>query len=355
MEFIYTTWTIDDLASYYYADKLDLSPLYQRNEVWSKKAKRELIDTITSHRPVPNFFVYKNGNDSYEMVDGQQRSRSILSFLKGGSKPLTNSKNETIDDHPNFKKYPLNITLITEIGEKEHIEEFYALVNRTGLRLNNPELFKAQFYDTNFLALIEEITDDDDFKKLGIFRSVNRMNDSDLVSELLTLLKFGITDKKEKVERLFTGDVSKEEASDLKEHFFKIISVLNLWNRVYPLNKTRYKQKNDLYTLFSLINEFSGRDKILLNIYKWLHFIEDEISPSQTECEPFKNYAIHCVTQSNSKNAREQRLKLIKEIVFPEENLASTKEIMKFYELEDSDHIKIDGVTMYNPALFLGE
>ncbi|NTV46448.1 MAG: DUF262 domain-containing protein, partial [Chlorobiales bacterium] len=165
MEFEYEEWTIERLSDLYNEDKLNLSPPYQRNEVWTKSAQRLLIDTITNHQPIPSFFIHKKDNNCFEMVDGQQRSRSMLLFLKKSDKPFTNSGGKTIADHPEFIKYPLSITLITKVSENENIESFYALVNKTGLRLNNPELFKAQYYDTKFLELIYEIVDDDEFIK----------------------------------------------------------------------------------------------------------------------------------------------------------------------------------------------
>lgn len=134
--------------------------------------------------------------------------------------------------------------------------------------------------------------------------------------------------------------------------FFKIVAVLNKWTAIKPIAKTRYKQKNDLYTLFSLIKEYEGNDSILINIYKWLLTIEEDIYPSQAECAPFKNYAYHCVTQSNSRNARTERLKIIKEIIFPELNQDTTREILEFYNLEEDEFIVVDGVTMYDNEIF---
>lgn len=351
MKFKYVVWKINKLFKHYNNDELNLSPPYQRNEVWTKKAQRELIDTIVRNQPIPSFFVYQRDTKKYEMVDGQQRSRSILAFLNNIDKSFTTSSGKSLADYPEFINYPLNITLITEVNVDENIEEFYALVNRTGLRLNKPELFKAQYYDTNFLALVTEIINDEEFKKLALFRSVSRMNDYDLVTELLALLKFGIYDKKEKVEDMYESDISKKERESLKEKFLKIIAVMNSWSNIMPVNKTRYKQKNDLYTLFSLIHENINKDKILINMYKWLLAIENDIYPSQDKCEPFKNYALHCVTQSNSKAARTERLKILKEVIFPDLNTVTTDNIKRFYDFEDDDFVKIDGLTMYNPDL----
>lgn len=348
MEYKPEEWPISKLSQEYENKNLDLSPPYQRNSIWSLKAQRELIDTITKGQPIPNFFVYKNKNGKYEMVDGQQRSRSILSFLKGD---ITNSDKKTIDDFSNFNNYQLNITLITGLGGLDHIEEFYALVNRTGMRLNKPELYTAQYSDTIFLKLVQKLSDNENFCALELFRSTNRMNDQDLVSELLTLLYVGISEKKDKVEALYKSDISEQEAGNLEGKFLNVISVLNDWNEIYPINKTRYKQKNDLYTLFSLIPEYETSAKILNTIYKWLLVFDDEISPSNEKCAPFREYAEYCVTQSNSKNAREKRLEIMEGILFPKKGNKRMQSIMDYYELKNMNIINIDGQRMFDPSL----
>lgn len=69
------TWPVSELISLYDSDRLNLSPPYQRNPVWTAKAQQKLLESILSGKPIPNFFLMKTGEDSYEMIDGQQRAR----------------------------------------------------------------------------------------------------------------------------------------------------------------------------------------------------------------------------------------------------------------------------------------
>ena len=346
MQYKHKEWSIKKLFTEYEQKNLDLSPPYQRNSIWSLKAQRELIDTITQKQPIPNFFIFQDENGKYEMVDGQQRSRSIFSFLKGNIK---NSKKQTIDDCSDFENYLLNITLITGLGELDRIEEFYALVNRTGLRLNKPELYTAQYYDKLFLKLVQRLSDHESFCKLNLFTSTSRMNDQDLVSELLALLHCGISDKKDKVKLLFEEDISEADAQKLEKGFLEIVSVLNDWDEIYPIKKTRYKQRNDLYTLFSIIQKYNNPN-VLEAIYDWLLVFDDEIKPS-TECTAFKDYTDHCISQSNSKKARETRLKIMEEILFPKLHSEITKSIMSFYDLDNTNIIDIGDQKMFDTSL----
>ena len=50
-------WTLGHLIELYEADKLNLSPHYQRNSIWSLSAQRSLISTVLTGNAMPNFFV----------------------------------------------------------------------------------------------------------------------------------------------------------------------------------------------------------------------------------------------------------------------------------------------------------
>ena len=83
MNFFTEEWTIKDLLLLYENNKLNLNPPYQRNDIWQNPSKRKLIDSIKRNYPLPVFFLHDKGNDSYDIVDGQQRTRAIYGFNIG--------------------------------------------------------------------------------------------------------------------------------------------------------------------------------------------------------------------------------------------------------------------------------
>ena len=309
MKWVHKTWEIKRLLTLYDSGKINLSPEYQRNPIWTSKSQRLLIDTILSPQPMPNFFLLQRSADEYEMVDGQQRTRSIIDFRNGY---ITSSSGVKYDKLvvSTFMNYKLNITLIASLDDDESIEEFYALVNMSGLRLNVPELRKARYYDTTFLSLCSEMAALDKFVSLDLFGSatVLRMNDVELVSELLTLLSQGYSEKKEVVDRIFKADVTREQADELRNNFKAVVDVLTDFDSISPLKKTRFKQRADLYTLFDFI--WSNRkitSKGFESCYKIMLAIAPHIRPTQEHCDPLRDYARNCVSQSNSKTARMER------------------------------------------------
>ena len=358
MKYQIEKWPIRKLIEIYDNDLLLLNPPYQRNPIWSLNAQKMLIDTIKKSKPMPNFFLLKRDNDNYEMVDGQQRARTILGYWQGdfddengivfSKKFLADPKNKTNVEQ--FLNYSLSISIITELGEAEPIETFYSLVNSSGLRLNRPELRKAEFYNTNFLRLITYLADYPVFRDLRLFTTVStdRMNNVDFVSELVAFIKFGFSDKKEKVDEIFEKDISNPEYQALKKGFIKIINHFSRFNILFPLNRTRFRQKNDFYSLFAFISlhpdlESTSLDYFYILLLKLAPFIR----PSQEECDPLMNYALNCVTQSNSKSARENRHAFLVNLLLnkKEEPNGIQQAILRFFKMQATDIISIQKFT----------
>src|ERR1700686_1537429 len=82
-------YSIRDFEELHERDELVLQPKFQRRDVWSEKAKSYLMDTIIRGKPIPKIFIRQKINVTTktsvrEVVDGQQRLRSILSYIKDG-------------------------------------------------------------------------------------------------------------------------------------------------------------------------------------------------------------------------------------------------------------------------------
>ncbi|MBS3115477.1 DUF262 domain-containing protein, partial [Candidatus Woesearchaeota archaeon] len=83
------TYNIEDFREWSERGQLILNPKFQRRQVWTPSAKSFLIDTILRGDPIPKIFIRQNIDPSTkksirEVVDGQQRLRTILDFIKDG-------------------------------------------------------------------------------------------------------------------------------------------------------------------------------------------------------------------------------------------------------------------------------
>lgn len=345
MKFEVTKWKIKDLLDSYKANSLNLSPQYQRNFIWSVKDQQYLIDSIKKNNPIPNFFILEKGSNDLEMVDGQQRSRTILGFLDGQFKDFE-GKIYKENYLPDFLNYTFPVTIISDT-EGESIENFYALVNKTGVHLNKPEVRKADYYNTNLLKLINEISESKNLKTLKLFSdtSLKRMNDTDFISELIILILKGHVDKKNHIDDYFKSDISIKKSDEIKVTFSVILNKILQLNKVYEISKTRYKQRNDFYTLFDfLLKNEDLNTESLIYFYKLLVVIAPDIKPSQEECKPLLEYARNCVTQSNSKYAREKRLDFFNNLFLNDSTTPNETQsaIIDFYKFEDPKLVHVE-------------
>lgn len=309
MKFEYTTWTIGQLIDLITTNKINLKPSYQRNFIWGKKDQTSLIESINNGYPLPTFFIYQK-EKGFEMVDGQQRSITIFQFFnKEIQDKNRNFYSQSLS--PSFVDYPLNITLIKHLSEHDSLENFYTLVNKAGYHLTPNELNKAQFHDTNFLELVEKIVDSQELRELDIFsiKSKRRMGDRALIEEVVATIHAGVFDKRKAVDNIFKQDFSKETCEELYTLIIRIFNKLIELNNIRPIKETRYHQRNDFLTLIHFI--FQNIDtsfETLAYQYNILLLIEDHIKPSQENCKYFKEYALNCVSQTNSRIARTARL-----------------------------------------------
>ena len=58
-------------------------PTFQRNYVWDIKRASKLIESLIIGLPIPQIFLFGEGNNKYLVIDGQQRLLSIYYFIKG--------------------------------------------------------------------------------------------------------------------------------------------------------------------------------------------------------------------------------------------------------------------------------
>jgi hypothetical protein len=338
MHYEYSTLTIKKLIELALSEKINLSPAYQRGFIWSLSDQKALVRTISKGFPLPNLFIRVLENGQMEMVDGQQRSRTILKYHRSEIK-ITSADNIEIPDNDRFLNYTLPVVYIHDTNDNE-IREIYYIINKKGLNLNDPERQKAYYSETLFLKLAEELSNNQLLINLDLFtdKSISRLNDRDFVQELIGYLYMynrdkknnenvrfeGIRDKKTYIEKeMFPNDISKDEYNLLKTSFENIISKFTIWDNINPLNKTRYKQKSDFYTLFCFLNKhetlttdvLTQQYNILLELCKKDKNENQYIRPTNDECQALKDYATNCVSQSNSKNAREERLSFWEDVL----------------------------------------
>lgn len=370
LKFRFISWTIRELIEHYKSNSLDLQPHYQRNAIWTAPAQRGLIKTIKSGYPLPNIFLRELTNQRFEIVDGQQRCRTILSYNSGdladadkvimnitGSAKGTLASDEWRQD---FLAYPFSVAILDRAVSTDEVQDYYVILNSTGSKLNTAELRKAAYHSTNILGLANRIADSDLFTSLNLFsdRSKDRMNDIDFISELLTFVKYGHTDKKLKVREIYEEDIESSESEKLFNVTRDVLRKINDLNEKIEISHTRFKQKNDFYTLFAFLERHPEIPAdALMFLYETIIALSPQISPSQEMCDPLREYALNCVSQSNSKSAREKRESFFNELFQNNSNTATPTQsaIAEFFGIEPKNAtVRKWGLQLLNNDLLQG-
>lgn len=346
MRYSIEKWTIKKLFETHKKGNLNLNPPYQRNDIWLEKGQKDLISSIKNGMPIPNFFFHKRSLLKYDIADGQQRTRAILAYI---SKEITDANEVFFDKESEFLNYLIPIVVINIDISEEEIRAFYVKVNNSGLRVNSPELIKSIHFNSKILELAEELTDLDSFKQLGIFskKQEDRMIDREFVEELICQIEYGVGDKKNDIKRLYKEGItiSDESIESIKDKFEKALKICVAFDKNVKISETRYSQKNDFYTLFGFIlNNLTLQQSTFNYFYSILIKIELDVSPTNEKCEALQNYAYKCVSQSNSKSARQDRLNFFNLLFLNTSPIpnAIQKELIKYYVLPKNGFKKVD-------------
>ena len=162
------TYSINDFVEWDKAKQLELNPRFQRRPVWTDKAKSFLMDTILRGKPIPKIFIRQKINVSTrtsirEVVDGQQRLRTILTFIKDGF-VVSTRQNPTHggvlfsqlpeDIQGQVLAYEVSVDLLINLPDSEVLDIFSRL-NSYAVVLNEQEKINANHFGP-FKVLAEQ-------------------------------------------------------------------------------------------------------------------------------------------------------------------------------------------------------
>lgn len=128
-----------------YGGKLNIRPKYQREFVYNDKQKIAVIDTIQKGYPLNIMYWCENADGTFEVLDGQQRTLSICSYIAGDfSKDKLYFNNLTREEQDKILNYELTIYICGNGTEQEKLE-WFRTINITGEKLTEQELRNAVY------------------------------------------------------------------------------------------------------------------------------------------------------------------------------------------------------------------
>lgn len=205
-------YTVNDFIEWNDKDQLVLSPKFQRRSVWKDVAKSFLIDSLLRDKPLPKIFIRQITDISTrktvrEVVDGQQRLRTIIDYINDGFK-VKRSHNEQYGDlffsqlpdeiKANILDYKFSVDILKSVDDSEVMDVFSRL-NTYTTPLNKQELINAEFFGY-FKQLVYKISYkyNNFWTQNGVFSEyqIMRMNEVELTADLIIAMLDGIQNRK---------------------------------------------------------------------------------------------------------------------------------------------------------------
>ncbi|MDP8286694.1 MAG: DUF262 domain-containing protein [Candidatus Electryonea clarkiae] len=212
-----TFYKVSDFISWQKAGTLTLTPYFQRRSVWKPGAKSYLIDTIVRGFPIPIIFLRDSRTDlkifepMREVIDGQQRLRTVLSYVDPGClkdfKPdrdafvvkRTHNKEiagKTFSELDNELKrtildYEFSVHVMSSGVDDREIIQIFRRMNATNYILTRQEhrnaLFYGEFKSSAYQLAAEQLRRWTNWKTFNK-DNISRMEEVELTSELLVMM-----------------------------------------------------------------------------------------------------------------------------------------------------------------------
>ncbi|EHT7468630.1 DUF262 domain-containing protein [Listeria monocytogenes] len=181
--------SIGEITNLYRDGDLVIFPEYQRYFRWTRKQKSEFIESLILDIPIPPIFVSNNADGRWDIIDGLQRTSTILEFMGLlrkrdndaefyepsvllGTKFLPNLEGKKWDDEDdlanslpaevrrNIKRRKINISIVDSTVNPNIKYELFQRLNRNGSILKGQEVRNSLMIMINnrFYKFIEKLS-----------------------------------------------------------------------------------------------------------------------------------------------------------------------------------------------------
>lgn len=293
MEISKSAYSVVDFLEWQRQGTLDLRPFYQRRSVWNPRIKSMLIDSLIRGFPIPLIFLHNRldvarAKSVRQVVDGQQRLRTILAFIDFDSiEDADESDDFTIlrthnSDYPGarFVDLPtevqerilqtsLSVNVLPTDVDDVTILRIFQRMNTTGVKLTEQEVrngtYFGDFKDLSYGLAYEQ---NQRWLDWGLFtqQQIAQMYEVEFVSDLLGALLRGVSGRSpSQITALYRDfDENLPDRDALARDFHRCIEVLApvFDERAGAELPKRFRSTSWFYPLFAIVAGLSdeGRD-----------------------------------------------------------------------------------------------
>lgn len=283
LEMLKTVYSVSDFLQWQKAGGLQLSPSFQRRPVWKAGAKSYLLDTIIRGLPIPIIFLRDQKTNlgtlkaKREVVDGQQRIRTLLSFIdpecladyseevdsfeisRAHSKEYAGLSFGKLpaDVRQRILDYQFSVHVIPAGIDDREVLQIFARMNATGVKLNDQEIRNAEWFG-EFKTTVYELASEQltRWRDWAIFTEYNiaRMEEVELTSEFALLMIRGLSGKTQSALDEIYGKYDSDfpAQTEVRRRFRFVMDQIDESFGVH-LEDTPFARKTLFYSLFAAV------------------------------------------------------------------------------------------------------
>ena len=279
-----TFYKVADFVTWLRNEQLRLAPEFQRRAVWKSGAKSFLIDTIIKGLPIPIIFLRdkRTNDDSYEpireIIDGQQRIRTVLSFVcpeylkdfnpdrdsftvtKAHNKEIAGKSFNQLDAQikRQILDYEFDAHILPSRIDDREIIQIFRRMNSTSYTVNKQELRNSEFFGefktSIYLIAAEQLQR---WRAWRIFTedNISRMAEVEMSTECVdVIIKGAISGKSpSNLDKLYRDyDENYPSREEVESRFRDVMDTINENFSGTP-NDFVFFKKTLFYTFFSFV------------------------------------------------------------------------------------------------------
>ena len=320
----YQKLVVQEILSLHKQEDLNINPWYQRRSVWTNTQKAYLINTIFENKPVPSLYIrfsldLVKEKTIREVVDGQQRVRSIVDYVANAF-PARHPHHNAPVKYEQLKDAQKEAFLLTSMSvgyllaaTDSDVIEMFGRLNSVSKTLNLQEKRNALFSgDFKQFCLKESSSRLQLWRHLNIFSAneIARMGEIQFLSEIVINMMLGLQDYNAKQidDSYRKYDEVFPEEKTIKSRMEKV------FDRIASLESSAIRDtifsRSPLFFSFFLILDSASSGLTISKIEDALHTI-DEIFHSDTPVSerPAKDADFAFACSSNPHRIRSRKVR----------------------------------------------
>lgn len=141
----YQIFSIRRLSEMISAGNLDLNPDWQRGSVWTRDQRPKLIDSLDNGYPIPHITLWTRPRNKYVMVDGKQRTETMVGFINDDFAASNDDWFSGRDDDMQeaFLDKEIHALVFHSSVDEDFIVEYFERINSESKDLSNGELINS--------------------------------------------------------------------------------------------------------------------------------------------------------------------------------------------------------------------